>query len=167
MVIGRLAPDTLVSAAAAEFAVIAARFDLDFPGRRTTVSVIRASPLDAALSMASPVPAWAKYLAMFGAVSMMATFLWPLLWMSRILFAAHRLSRDLTHKRPPREADEQALGIDLAVLRQPRDQNGFDCRVVRRADLQVRRHGAAKATPDKSTDQAMRPGETCRYDRRK
>jgi hypothetical protein len=74
-----------------------------------------------ALSMAPPVAAWAKYLAVAGGVTMMATLLWPLIWMTRILFSAYRLSRDLKHSRPPREADEQTLGIDLSVLRQPRD----------------------------------------------
>jgi len=46
----------------------------------------------------------------------------PFWWMTRVLFAAHRLHWDLKHSRPPREADEKVLEIDLSFLRQPRDQ---------------------------------------------
>lgn len=74
-----------------------------------------------AMLLPSPAPTWAKYLAMGGAIVMMAALLRPLVWMTRVLFSAHRLHRDLKHSRPPREADEKALGIDLSVLRQPRD----------------------------------------------
>lgn len=76
--------------------------------------VVTAIPV---LSMRSPVPVWTKYLATFGAVGMMAAFLWQWLWMTRLLFSANRLRRDLKHKRPPREADERTLGIDLSMLR--------------------------------------------------
>ena len=72
-----------------------------------------------ALSVASPRPTWTKYVALSGAALMMATLLRPLVWMTRLLFSAHRLSRDLKHSRPPREVDEKALGIDLSVLRRP------------------------------------------------
>jgi hypothetical protein len=70
----------------------------------------------------SPTPTWAKYVAIGAAVVMMAALLRPLIWMTRVLFSAHRLHRDLKHSRPPREADEKVLGIDLSVFRQPRDQ---------------------------------------------
>lgn len=69
----------------------------------------------------SPPPAWAKYAVAGAAAFLIATLVWPLLWMTRMLFSAHRLHRDLKHSRPPREADEKVLGVDLSVLRQPRD----------------------------------------------
>jgi predicted permease len=47
--IGRLAPGASLEAAVAEGAVVAARFDEDHPGRRTTVGITRASRLDAGL----------------------------------------------------------------------------------------------------------------------
>jgi hypothetical protein len=71
--------------------------------------------------LGEPAPQWAKYLAIGGGLTMMATLLWPFLGMTRLLFSAHRLRRDLQHKRPPREADEKVLGIDLSPLRQPRE----------------------------------------------
>jgi len=70
----------------------------------------------------SPPPAWAKYVAIGGAVAMLVGLLRPLWWMTRLLFSAHRLHRDLTHSRPPREADEKVLEIDLSFMRKPRDQ---------------------------------------------
>lgn len=72
-------------------------------------------------SLPSPPPVWAKYVVFGAAAVMMVAFLRPLVWMTRILFSAHRLHRDLKHSRPPREADEKVLGIDLSPLRQPRD----------------------------------------------
>ncbi len=72
-------------------------------------------------SLPSPPPVWAKYVVIGAAVVLMAALLRPLVWMTRILFSAHRLQRDLKHSRPPREADEKVLGIDLSPLRQPRD----------------------------------------------
>jgi hypothetical protein len=74
-----------------------------------------------ALYIGKPAPQWAKYLAIGGGITMMATLLWPFLWITRLLFHTLRLYRDLKHKRPPREADEKVLGIDLSPLRQPRD----------------------------------------------
>jgi uncharacterized membrane protein HdeD (DUF308 family) len=71
-------------------------------------------------SLPSPPPTWAKYVVIVAAVVMMVALLRPLVWMTRLLFSAHRLVRDLKHSRPPREADEKVLGIDLAPLRQPR-----------------------------------------------
>jgi hypothetical protein len=71
-------------------------------------------------SLPSPPPVWAKYVAIGAGVVMMAALLRPLVWMTRILFSALRLRRDLAHSRPPREADEKVLGIDLSPLRQPR-----------------------------------------------
>ncbi|MCC7185893.1 MAG: hypothetical protein IT185_06615 [Acidobacteria bacterium] len=72
-----------------------------------------------ALSMAPPRPQWTKYVAISGGILMIAALLRPLFWMTSLLFSAHRLSRDLKHSRPPRAADERALGIDLSVLRRP------------------------------------------------
>ncbi len=74
-----------------------------------------------ALFIGTPAPAWAKYLAIGGGITMMATLLWPFLWITRMLFHTLRLYRDLKHHRPPREVDEKVLGIDLAPLRQPRE----------------------------------------------
>lgn len=73
-----------------------------------------------AMFMSSPRPEWTKYLALCGIVVMLVTLLRPFVWMTRVLFSAHRLHRDLKHSRPPREADEKVLGIDLSVLREPR-----------------------------------------------
>lgn len=64
-----------------------------------------------------PFPVWAKYLALAGAGVFALVLLRQLWWMTRLLFSAHRLKRDLEHKRPPRAADEQVLGIDLSPLR--------------------------------------------------
>ncbi len=75
-----------------------------------------------ALLVPSPPPVWMKYLALSGAVVMMAALLRPFVWMTRLLFSAHRLAWDLKRSRPPREADEKALGIDLSPLRQPRER---------------------------------------------
>jgi hypothetical protein len=105
------------------------KFDL-IQGRDTHTRAMAAgmlvfvASLIPALTMGSPPPAWAKYLAITGAVGLMATLLWQLLWITRILFSAHRLYRDLERKRPPREADEKALGIDLSVLRPPDGSRG-------------------------------------------
>ncbi len=64
-----------------------------------------------------PYPAWVKYLGMAGVGVFALAMLRPLWSMTRLLFSAHRLKRDLQHKRPPRVADEQVLGIDLSPLR--------------------------------------------------
>lgn len=69
----------------------------------------------------SPPPLWAKYAVAAAGILLIAALAWPLLWMGRLLFSSHRLYRDLKHSRPPREADEKVLGIDLSLLRQPRD----------------------------------------------
>lgn len=70
-----------------------------------------------AMLMERPSPAWAKYVGMAGVGVLALTVLRPVWWMTRLLFSAHRLKRDLEHKRPPRAADEQVLGIDLSPLR--------------------------------------------------
>ncbi len=70
-------------------------------------------------ALPSPTPTWAKYVVIGAGVLMMVALLSPLVWMTRLLFSAHRLSRDRKHSRPPREADEKVLGIDLSPLRRP------------------------------------------------
>jgi len=73
------------------------------------------------LFVSAPAPAWTKYLLVVGGLVMFAALLGPFFWMSRLMFSANRLLWDLKRSRPPREADEKVLGIDLSVLRQPRD----------------------------------------------
>ncbi len=60
----------------------------------------------------SPPPPWAKYAVAGAGIFLIAALAWPLVWMTRTLFSAGHLYRDLKHSRPPREADEKVLGVD-------------------------------------------------------
>lgn len=116
----------IVSAALALVMVRAVKRDVidgsDSHARMMTIGLlVFAGSVILVASLPSPPPVWAKYVVIGAAVVMMAALLRPLVWMTRILFSAHRLHRDLKHSRPPREADEKVLGIDLSPLRQPRD----------------------------------------------